>query len=217
MPERDPADPAGLGDIGALGLSTAAAVVERMLALGRQAAAGLRFPLPANGDAPAADGDGDATGDGTDRRQQARRFRADADRLIELYGEWTRTVLDGALSLAEQASAGDTRTDGALHLGPVLPGVATEASAWIHVLDGPSAAPAPLHASSLTAHDGTTIEAGAITFEPDAVDTAAPRTSVEVRLTITVPTGTPPGTYHGHLLAHGLAEIVLPVRLEVFG
>ncbi|HJR24698.1 MAG TPA: hypothetical protein VJ804_04445, partial [Acidimicrobiales bacterium] len=54
-----------------------------------------------------------------------------------------------------------------------------------------------------------------VTCTPAALDTSAARTTSEVRVTVVVAKGTAPGSYHGHLLAQGLPEVVLPVRLEV--
>jgi hypothetical protein len=101
------ADDDGRLDPAAAGLASAAAVVERMLELGRAAASSFRLPLPANseqalaafglsGTAPDAVVDGEPLEDGdpAERARQARRFRADAERVVELYAEWTRMLVD---------------------------------------------------------------------------------------------------------------------------
>ncbi len=215
-------------DVAALGLATAASVVERMLELGRSATSGLRLPLPGNVDPPRAASDagnepGSTTDDDrTERARQARRFRADAERLVELYADWTRLLVDGAAALAEQAVGGESGRDGResglsaiLVLGPVSAGSTTTTSAWLHVLDGPPTSPATLRATDLVAHDGATVPSSAVASLPTMLDTSVARSSREVRVTIAVPPATPPGAYHGHLLAHGLPEVALPVRLEV--
>ncbi len=237
-------------DIAAAGLASAAAAVERMLALGRAAASGIRLPLPVNseqalaawglgalvpepdgappgdeatGVADAGEGAGDDAADPTERARPARRFRADAERLVEMYAEWTRMLVDGAASLAEQAvgvapmagpSSGDSAAAG-LVLGPASAGATTTTSAWLHVLDGPAAAPAPLHATDLVAHDGSVVPGTAVACTPALLDTSVARSSTEVRVSAVVPAGTAPGTYHGHLLARGLPEVALALRLEV--
>lgn len=229
MPPLLPPMPPGASAIAEWGLSSAAAVVERMLQLGRTGASGLRLSFPRNGAAPSAAVDGEAEGGETDvdpaeRVRQARRFRADAERLVELYADWTRMLVDGAAALAEQAAgvdvdatatAGQETGTGVLVLGPASGGATTTASVWLHVLDGPSAAPAPLRATDLVAHDGTAVPGSALTAAPDRLDTSVARSSSEVRITVVVPPGTAPGQYHGHLLAAGLPEVVLPLRLEV--
>jgi hypothetical protein len=236
-----PDDDAGAAprDLASAGLASAAAVVERMLELGRAAASGLRLPLPVNSEqalglfapgfpgAPIADGTDDADDvDPVERARQARRFRADGERMVELYADWIRMLVDGAASLAEQAAGvapgsaaapTDGPVSGALVLGPASAGATTTAAAWVHVLDGPAAALAPLHATDLVAHDGAVVPAAALSCAPGELDTSVARSSSEVRITVVVPLGTPTGSYHGHLLARGLPEVVLPVRLEVVG
>lgn len=241
------ADEARIDDVAAAGLASAAAVVERMLELGRAAASGIRLPLPANseqalaafgfpgvggnGSAPDGggnheDGERDEGGEAVDpaeRARQARRFRADAERLVELYADWTRLLVDGAASIAEQAAGmapaaagpGPSAGGDVLVLGPASAKATTTASAWLHVLDGPSAAPAALHATDLVAHDGSVVPAIAVGTTPTHLETSDARSTSEVRVTVVVPEGTAPGSYHGHLLATGLPEVVLPLRLEV--
>jgi hypothetical protein len=232
VPPLLPPMPPGASAIAEWGLASAAAVVERMLELGRSGATGLRLDFPVNGaapgpldGAPAAEAAADATEptDPAERAKQARRFRADAERLVELYAEWTRMLVDGAASLAEQAagispSAGSPEGEpapSALVLGPASAGATTTTSAWLHVLDGPAAAPAALHATALVAHDGAAVPGSACTCTPAVLETSAARTTSEIRVSVRVPDGTRPGTYHGHLLADGLPEVALALRLEV--
>jgi hypothetical protein len=248
VPERDPFDPLAalraMGDVQRAGLEAAAAVVERILELGRH---GTRMPysfhLPAQpvdgtdsngadaGDGADADhGVGTATdadaatgadGEG-DRTREVRRLRADGERLLEWWGEWMRVLLDAAMDgaeagVAERGAAAAHAGNQPLRLGPVTAGQPVSERAWVHVLDGPPGPPARLTATAFTAHDGTTIEARAASFEPPVLDTFEPRSSRELVVTIAVPTGTRPGAYHGHILATGLPEVSLPVRLEVAG
>jgi hypothetical protein len=242
MPERDPFDPLAalraMGDVQRAGLEAAASVVERILELGRH---GTRRPysfhLPArpvdetSNDADALDeadarGGGGAVGAGPaagadadeDSAREARRLRADGERLLEWWGEWMRVLLDAAVDGAEASVAereGATREDQPLRLGPVKAGDPASGRAWVHILDGPPGPPARLRATALTAHDGGTIDAQAATFEPPMLDSFDLRSSHELGVTVTVPAGTPPGIYHGHVLAAGLPEISLAVRLEV--
>jgi hypothetical protein len=215
VPDRE--QPPGLramADVQRRGLEIAEAVVERMLELGRQSA---RAPFPFYLPAEPVDENGDGADSAGDRGREVRRLRADAERLLELLGESMRVLLDVA---ADAAEAGvDGHGDGAdeLSLGPVPPGTAAAGRAWLHVLDGPPGSPAQLNATSFTAHDGAAIEAGAASFEPPLLDTFALRSSQEVRVTVQVPEGAIPGVYRGHILAAGLPEVGLPVRVEVVG
>jgi hypothetical protein len=217
VPDREPLDGlAGLraiADIQRAGLETAAVVVERMLELGRQSA---RAPFPLHLPAePVVDGDGPEAG--RDRGREARRLRADAERLLELWGESMRVLLDVA---ADAAETGVNEQNGAaahLTLGPVPSGESAGGRVWLHVLDGPPGSPARLTTTALTAHDGASIKAPAASFEPPLIDTFALRTSQEILVTVEVPEGTSPGVYHGHILATGLPEVGLAIRIEVTG
>jgi hypothetical protein len=245
MPERDPFDPLAtlrtMADVQRAGLEAAAAVVERILEVGRLGARPQSsFHLPAqpvdgtegNGaDAlngaeadhgvDASAGADPATGPDkeADRGREVRRLRADGERLLELWGEWIRVLLDAAMDGAEAGVAerdtGVHADDQPLRLGPVKPGHPGSGRAWVHILDGPPAPPARLGATAFTAHDGATVEARAASFEPPTLDSFDLRSSHEVVVTVAVPEGTRPGAYYGYILATGMPEVSLPVRLEV--
>jgi hypothetical protein len=239
MPERDPFDPLvalrTMADVQRAGLEAAASVVERILEVGRL---GTRprssFHIPAqpvdstegNGAAARDEADADhgveagAVPDKeADRAREVRRLRADGERLLELWGEWMRVLLDAVMDGAEagvsERNARLHADDQPLRLGPVKPGHPESGRAWVHILEGPPGPPARLCATAFTAHDGATVEAGAATFEPPMLDSSDLQSSHEVVVTIAVPEGTPPGAYHGHILATGMPEVSLPVRLEV--
>jgi hypothetical protein len=222
VPDREPFD--GLAGLRAMtdaqrrGLETAATVVERMLELSRQGArAPFPFHLPAepvdgsNGDG----GNGDGATEARDRGREVRRLRADAERMLELLGESMSVLFDVAADAADGGVDGQDGAAGRLSLGPVEPGAAVTGQAWLHVLDGPPGSPARLGATAFTAHDGAAIEARAASFEPPLLDTFALRSSQEVLVTVEVPEATAPGVYHGHILAAGLPEVGLAVRVEV--
>jgi hypothetical protein len=231
VPEREPFDPRdalrAMGDVQRAGLEAAAAMVERILELGRH---GARMPYsfhlpaqPVDGtDSNGADaGDGtDAAGGEGDRAREVRRLRADGERLLEWWGEWMRVLLDAAVDgaeagVAERGAAAARDGDKPLRLGPVKGGQPASGRAWMHILDGPPGPPARLSATAFTAHHGATIEGRAASFEPPVLESIELRSSHELVVTIAVPTGTRPGAYHGHILAAGLPEVSLAVRLEV--
>jgi hypothetical protein len=238
--EREPFDPLAalrtMGGVQRAGLEAAAAVVERILELGNH---GTRMPysfhLPAqpvdrkdsNGEQEVRGADADNGADavtgaetGVDRAREVRRLRADGERLLELWGEWMGVLLD---AVADGAEAGVVGRNGAaahaadqlLRLGPVKPGHQVSARAWLHVLDGPPGPLARLSATAFTAHDGAAIRAEAASFEPPLLDSFDLRSSRELVVTVAVPEGTRHGAYHGHVLATGLPEVSLAVRLEV--
>ena len=225
-----------MGDVQRAGLEAAAAVVERILELGRH---GTRMPysfhLPAQpvdgtdsdganapNSAEADESSDTAAGGGPelDRAREVRRLRADGERLLEWWGEWMRVLLDAAMDgadagVAERGAAAAPAADPPLRLGPVKAGQPASGRAWVHILDGPPGPPAPLSATAFTAHDGATLEARAASFEPQMLDSFDLRSSRELFVTVAVPAETSPGAYHGHILATGMPEVSLPVRLEV--
>jgi hypothetical protein len=246
VPERDPFDPLAalrtMADVQRAGLEAAAAVVERILEVGRLGARPQSsFHLPAQ-PVDGTEGNGADALNGADedrgvdasagadpvtgpdkeaeRAREVRRLRADGERLLELWGEWMRVLLDAAMDgaeagVAERGAAPAPEGDHPLRLGPVEAGNPASGSAWVHILDGPPGPPARLSATAFTAHDGATVEARAASFEPPTLDSFDLRSSHEVVVTVAVPEGTRPGAYHGHILATGMPEVSLPVRLEV--
>ena len=210
-------------EVARAGLEAAAAVVERMLELGRRGASGIQVPIAPNQEPPSAasiDDDPNASGaPSADLTKMSRRLRADAERLVELYATWTRALVDGAAALAEQAMerspTSPAPSEGSLRLGPAARGTTTGGEAWLHVLDGPPGPPARVHASDLIAHHGDRIAGELVVASPGVLDTAASRTSTSVAISVAVPDQIRPGTYYGHLLADGLPEVVLPLVVEV--
>ncbi|HEX6227952.1 MAG TPA: hypothetical protein VFZ41_00645 [Solirubrobacterales bacterium] len=202
-----------MAEVQRAGLEAAAVVVERMLEFGRQSA---RAPFPLHLPPEPVAGQGEDGADGTgDRGREARRLRADAERLLELWGESMRLLLDVAADAAETSTDGRNGTADGLSLDPVAAGAPAIGRVWLHVLDGPPGSPARLTATAFTSHDGAAIDGTAASFEPPLLDTFALRSSQEIRVTVEVPEGTAPGVYHGHILASGLPEVGLAVRIEV--
>lgn len=218
MPEPVDPDPMrAFTAIGEAGLAAAASVVEQVLALSRRSSELVRLPFPTLAPpAPSAGGPTDGEPPTGPTPADARRLRADAERLIELYGEWTRVLLDAAVTMVEQTSAatGPPAADG-LVVGPVGPGATASASVFLHTLDGPAAGTTTLFVTTFTASDGSTIAPSAVDLDPADLDTVASRTSHEVTVTVTVPASCGAGTFRGHLLAKGLDEVALPVVVVV--
>jgi hypothetical protein len=192
---------AAMADIGQFGLEAAAAVVERILDLSR-AGGSLRIPLLPATESP-------------ERTRQIRRLRADVERLIEGYAEWTRTLVDGAIDLAVRDGASNGSRPDSLELGPARPGDEAAGEAWMHFLDGPGAGLAAFTATDLTCHNGSVVPSALVVFDPPALDSAAARTSHAVRVRVRVPLDARPGPHLGHILASGLPEVSLALRLDV--
>lgn len=145
-------------------------------------------------------------------------LRASVARALDLYSDLVRRSFEGYADLVEQRLRDrGVRLHGA---GPgpgeltvQAPSGATAAgTVWLHnTTDEP--ARAVLRLTTLTAHDGPTVTGTAARFDP-AEARIAPGASVAARLAIGL-AGAVPGVYHGHVLAEGLPEAALPLRLVV--
>ena len=191
-----------MADISRLGLETAAAVVERILGLSRDAA-DAKIPLLTPNGPPGSEG---TAGD------PARRLRADAERLIDLYAEWTRALVERAIEAAGSVAGPET-----LEIGPVPAGESVHAVMWLHVLEGPLGPVAAVRSTDLTHHDGTVIPASTVRFEPPVLDPSPTRERQQVKVTVDVPDGVTAGRYHGHVLVAAVPDVSLPVHIVVTG
>lgn len=144
-------------------------------------------------------------------------LRVDVARALDLYGELVRRSFEGYADLLEQRQrASEVRVnvgdDGPLTLRGAADGAGAAGTVWIHnTTDEP--ARTELHLTDLTAHDGKVVPASTGCFEPAAL-TIAPGGSASARLEVVVD-GFPAGIYHGHVVAGGLPEAALPVRLVI--
>jgi hypothetical protein len=183
-----------MADISQLGVETAASVVQKLLATTRDVTS-LRVPL-----LPA-----------TTNPTEARQLRADAERLIDLYSDWTRSLLDGFVQATTRRGTDD---GGLLVLGPVGAGESATGTAWLHVLDEPGAE-GTLLGTDLVAHHGCRIDHRTITFNPRTLNASAARTSHEVKIQVEVPPVVKSGPYYGHVLVEGFPELCLNLRVDV--
>jgi hypothetical protein len=211
MNDRDPSsdDPTGwfdpaagaraFTDVQKLALRAASSVVDQMTSFAG-AAGGLRLPRDrANGD------------------RDLRRTRVDAERMIDAYADFARTLLDGFTNLV---GGGDDAADPAgtvdrLVVGPVAPGSSANAELWVHNLDARPARDLTFHCSGLTKHDRSPIGAHRILFTPARLTVLAPHSSEGVVVEVQVPPGARPGSYHGLVQATNLPDLCLVVRVDV--
>jgi hypothetical protein len=188
-----------------LGIQTAAEVIEGFIQL---LGTGGTPPSPDRTAAPSARPE-----------PEFAQLRVDVARAMDLYGELVRRSFEGYVDLLEQRQRADgARTDaggdGPLALRVAADGAVTAGTVWIHnTTDDPACA--ELHLTDLTAHDGKVVPSSTGCFEPAAL-TIAPGGSASARLEVVVD-GFPAGIYHGHVVAGGLPEAALPVRLVIGG
>jgi hypothetical protein len=145
-------------------------------------------------------------------------MRASVARALDLYSDLVRRSFEGYADLVEQnlrvrGTRLSTAADGRAELTvQAAAGTRATGTVWLHnTTDRPASA--TLHLTGLTAHDGRVVPGTAATFEPAAVR-VAPGANVDARLALRLD-GVAPGLYRGHILADGLPEAALPVRLVV--
>lgn len=200
-----------LTDVQRLGLDAATEVVRGFADLLDSQPPGTPSPAPA-GDEKLATGEEPANGHEPDVAQ----LRVIVARALDLYSDLVRRSFEGYADLMDQTlrSRGvqlDSGPGGLLTLQGAA-GVRATATVWMHNTTAQPASAEP-RLTSLASHDGRTVPASAARFQP-AVLTIGPGASTSA--TVEVALGhVLPGVYHGHVLARGLPDVALPVRLLV--
>ena len=85
---------------------------------------------------------------------------------------------------------------------------------WAHNTGGARTPGFALTMTDLTATDGSRVPAGAGSFDPSYLEEATVSRRAAL-LTINLPIDLTSGTYYGHVLAVGLADVAIPIRLVV--
>jgi hypothetical protein len=146
-----------------------------------------------------------------------RELRVNVARALDLYGELVRRSFEGYADLLERGPRlGGVRLgaddEAPLTLRAAVAADRASGTVWVHnTTDQPTCVEPRL--TDLTAHDGAVVPARGGRFTPTTV-TAAPGGSVSATLEILLD-GAVPGVYHGHVLARGLPDGALPIRLVV--
>lgn len=145
-------------------------------------------------------------------------LRVNVARALDLYGELVRRSFEGYADLLERGQrlggvrVGRRDDDAPLTVRAAAAADSACATVWVHnTTERP--ARVELRLTDLTAHDGGVVPSRGGGFTPAAI-TAAAGASGSARLEIVL-NGAGPGVYHGHVLAGGLPEVALPVRLVV--
>ena len=201
--------PAALTDVQRQGLTAAREVFDRLVA-----------ELDAvDGRAPRLDGRLAGENGGDPDGAVIPQLRAAVARTIDVYADLFRRTLEVYADVVEgvvRAGAPDAspgERDGAAVALTGAAGARAVAVVWIH---NTTAAPVDvaLHMTDLTAHDGERVASAAARFEPGHLQVGA-GASRSASLTVDVPGSSAPGVYVGHVLAAGLPDACLAVRLVV--
>lgn len=136
------------------------------------------------------------------------------DTFSDLVAEMTAAfaeVVDTTLRSVDAGGAAQPDQPVAL-AGP--PGGRARATVWIHTTAGAPAEVVSLRLTDLTAHDGTVLPGSSASFVTSTTP-AASTTRASAQIEVAIPTGLATGVYHGHVLAAGVPDAALPVRLRV--
>jgi hypothetical protein len=193
-----------LTDVQRRGLDAASQVIEGFIA-GLDA---QQQPPPA----------GPEAGQGNGHEPRFAQLRTSVARALDLYTDLVRRSFESYADLVEQSlRTGGVQVggaeDGQAELTLQAPaGGRAGGTVWLHSTNDRPAT-AVLRLTGLTAHDGLVVPGTAGSFDPATVR-IAPGASVPARLALTLD-GAVPGVYRGHVLAEGLPDAALAVRLVV--
>jgi hypothetical protein len=143
-------------------------------------------------------------------------LRVTVARALDLYADLVRRSFEGYADLMDQMlrsrGVGLDSVDG----GPLTlqgaAGARAIATVWMHNTTAQRASAIP-RLTDLAAHDGLVVPASAGRFQPEVL-TIEPSASTSA--TVEVDLGdVAPGVYRGYVLARGLPDVALPVRLLV--
>jgi hypothetical protein len=143
-------------------------------------------------------------------------LRVTVARALDLYADLVRRSFEGYADLMDQMlrSRGVElgSADGGLLTLQGATGARATGTVWMHNTTARQASAIP-HLTDLSSHDGRVVAASAGRFQP-ATLTIEPSASTSA--TVEVVLGdVAPGVYRGHVLARGLPDVALTVRLLV--
>jgi hypothetical protein len=217
------------GDFGPFQALTALTDIQRLgLDAATEVARGFAGLLGTEPDAPPPpDLAGDQADPASDRsapnghQPDLAQLRVTVARALDLYADLTRRSFEGYADLMDQLLRArgvefdgvefDSAPGGLLTLQGAA-GTRATGTVWMHNTTARQAS-AVLRLTDLASHDERVVPAAGGCFQP-AVLTIEPGASVAA--TVEVALGhAAPGVYHGHVLARGLPDAALPVRLLV--
>ncbi len=140
-------------------------------------------------------------------------LRASVARTLDGYADLLRRSFS-AYADTIGAVIGARGADGAVVALRGAPGAPAHATVWAHNVDGTSADVGALRMTALVGPGGRSVDGAAASFAPPALTLAAHQ-SASAALTVAIPPGLAPGTYDGHVVAAGLPNVAVPVRLVV--
>jgi hypothetical protein len=125
-----------------------------------------------------------------------------------------RGASGATVDVGSQQSSGSVRVEA--QAGHSSPSGESEVEVWLHNGTADAQGGIRLHCGDLRAHDGRTLPADAVRFEPPVVDLPG-RSSRGVTVHATATDRTTVGTYRGVILAAGAPGVWLPLEVDVTG
>jgi hypothetical protein len=184
---------------------------------GRLAAEDLADRLLARGDGrPGGSGEGPAD---ADLDQLARRLQAEVARAGEAWVGVVEILAAMTGALAGRLAGGDGAEPpggpAAVRLEGVRPGAEATGVFYVHNLAPVPVATARPHCAPLRSHLGQELPAGAVRFDPGALEPLPARSSCGIEVRASVPPGTAPGVYVSVILVANVPELYLPLQVTV--
>jgi hypothetical protein len=154
-------------------------------------------------------------------RDELRTMRAEASRSMDAVLEMARRLFESSLDLADSAIRRpnlaawmtDARTTDTLTIH-AAPGGTVTATVWVHHREHATIAKVRLSVTPLRGPDGED-PLLSVAFEPESLVDVVPGESRAVQLHVDVSTDCGAGTYWGLVLAEGMPDLALPLRLDV--
>jgi hypothetical protein len=144
------------------------------------------------------------------------RLGADLRKAIDAYLAVLRQFSDVSLSMFSAGpSAADPAPSERLELPPAAPGGRCSARLWLHNSSSSAVVDARPWTTALVDHGGGTLPAAVVTFAPVRIARLDPGESAELLVLVEVPSEAVIGRYHGQVLVERLADVVLPLVLDV--
>lgn len=194
-------------DLQVQGIRAASQMAERFTRILEGSEASPAWPPPASTPGAA---------DGAPETELVGEMRANVGRLMDLYGQLFERTFEAYVDLVGRRR-GESRIDAGATDDVQVEAAAGSVAAgdlWLHNhLDEP-VPPMSLRVSSMTAGDGSTVDAAQVSLEPSTV-TLGPRETARVSVEVKVPEDATPGVYRGFVLIQDQPDQAQTLTLTV--
>lgn len=200
-----------ISDVQQLGLDTARSVAERFADMADTSIGGAAGTQPVDSAIAAWRKMFDTATDSDTQQQLTAAAQAMTDSMLGMMRAAWDFFSDTAVGAGAMAWGGG----GAADLGSAPAGGSTSGTVYVHV--GRDSVPdeVKVRVGEMVTGHGETLPPEAFSFEPASIDTPEAGRSYSVKVTVAVPEGSTPGSYHGHFFADTEPPRAVPVSLVV--